>query len=175
MADEAADQWSGAPPTHVFIQAGVGGAAAAVSVQMRVRFAPAPLLVVVEPDRAACLLASARAGAPTVVQGDLETIMAGLACGEPSLLAWQELERAAFAFMSIPDEAAIGCLRWLAAEGHKIGESGVAGLAGLRLAAGNPAAREKLRLSRVSRVLLFGTEGATDPVVYDHILHSRQS
>jgi diaminopropionate ammonia-lyase len=175
MADEAADHWSGAPPTHVFIQAGVGGAAAAVSVQMRVRFAPAPLLVVVEPDRAACLLASARAGAPTVVQGDLETVMAGLACGEPSLLAWQELERAAFAFMSIPDEAAISCLRWLVAEGHQIGESGVAGLAGLLLAAGNPAAREKLRLDRGSRVLLFGTEGATDPVVYDNILQSRQS
>ena len=51
MADEAADQWTGAPPTHVFIQAGVGGAAAAVSVQMRARFTPAPLLVVVEPDR----------------------------------------------------------------------------------------------------------------------------
>jgi diaminopropionate ammonia-lyase len=175
MADEAADQWTGAPPTHVFIQAGVGGAAAAVSVQMRARFTPAPLLVVVEPDHAACLLASARAGAPTGVQGDLETIMAGLACGEPSLLAWQELERAAFAFMAIPDEAAIACLRWLAAEGHNIGESGVAGLAGLQLAAADPAAREQLRLARDSRVLLFGTEGVTDPVVYHAILHSRQS
>jgi diaminopropionate ammonia-lyase len=175
MADEAADQWTGAPPTHVFIQAGVGGAAAAVSVQMRARFSPAPLLIVVEPDDAACLLASARAGAPTVVHGDLETIMAGLACGEPSLLAWQELERAAFAFMSIPDEAAIACLRWLAAEGHTIGESGVAGLAGLLLAAGDPATREKLRLTHDSRVLLFGTEGVTDPILYGGILHSRQS
>jgi diaminopropionate ammonia-lyase len=175
MADEAADQWTGTPPTHVFIQAGVGGAAAAVSVQMRARFTPAPLLVVVEPDRAACLLASARADAPTVVQGDLETIMAGLACGEPSLLAWQELERAAFAFMSIPDEAAIFCLRWLAAEGLAIGESGVAGLAGLLLAATDPAAREKLRLTGDSRVLLFGTEGITDPTVYDSVVNSRQS
>ncbi|WP_158925935.1 diaminopropionate ammonia-lyase [Acidisphaera sp. S103] len=175
MADEAADQWTGAPPTHVFIQAGVGGAAASVSVQMRARFTPAPLLVVVEPDRAACLLASAANGAPTVVQGDLDTIMAGLACGEPSLLAWQELERAAFAFMSIPDEAAIGCLRFLSAQGHEIGESGVAGLAGLLLAAADPAARAALRLTNHSRVLLFGTEGVTDPVVYDRIRHSRQS
>ena len=175
MADEATDQWTGAPPTHVFIQAGVGGAAASVSVQMRSRFTPAPLLVVVEPDHAACLLASAVAGAPTVVHGDLETIMAGLACGEPSLLAWQELERAAFAFMSIPDEAAIACLRWLVAEGIAIGESGVAGLAGFLLAAADPAARKKLGLNSESRVLLFGTEGVTDPVVYDEILHSRQS
>jgi diaminopropionate ammonia-lyase len=175
MADEAADQWTGAPPTHVFIQAGVGGAAAAVSVQMRARFTPTPLLVVVEPDRAACLLASARSGSATVVHGDLETIMAGLACGEPSLLAWQELERAAFAFMSIPDEAAIFCLRWLAAEGLAIGESGVAGLAGFLLAATDPAAREKLHVAGNSRVLLFGTEGITDPMVYDGVLNSRQS
>jgi diaminopropionate ammonia-lyase len=57
MADEAAGQWTGAPPTHVFIQGGVGAAAAAVSIQCRARFSPAPALIVVEPDRAACLLA----------------------------------------------------------------------------------------------------------------------
>jgi diaminopropionate ammonia-lyase len=172
MADEAADQWTGPPPTHVFIQAGVGGAAAAVSVQMRQRFTPAPLLIVVEPARAACLLESARAGAMTVVHGGLTTIMAGLACGEPSLLAWQELERAAWAFMSIQDEAAANALRLLAHAGLAIGESGVAGLAGLRLAAGDPAARAALRLGDDSRVLLFGTEGVTDSAVYDRIVHS---
>jgi diaminopropionate ammonia-lyase len=175
MADEAADQWTGAPPTHVFIQAGVGGAAAAVSVQMRARFEPAPLLVVVEPDHAACLLASARAGASTTVFGTLETIMAGLACGEPSLLAWQELERAAFAFMSIPDEAAIGCLQFLTAQGIAIGESGVAGLAGFQAAAADSVARETLRLTNASRILVFGTEGITDPVVYNKLLRSRRS
>lgn len=175
MADEAADQWTGAPPTHVFIQAGVGGAAASVSVQMRARFIPAPLLIVVEPDQAACLLASAKRGVPTVVPGNLDTIMAGLACGEPSLLAWQELERAAFAFLSIPDKAATDCLRLLFAQGHAIGESGVAGLAGLLLAAADPAVRVALRLTPDSRVLLFGTEGVTDPVLYDRIRHSRQS
>jgi diaminopropionate ammonia-lyase len=175
MADEAADQWTGAPPTHVFIQAGVGGAAAAVSVQMRARFEPAPLLVVVEPDHAACLLASARAGTSTIVHGALETIMAGLACGEPSLLAWQELERAAFAFMSIPDEAAIGCLQFLTTQGMAIGESGVAGLAGLQVAAADSMARETLRLTNASRILVFGTEGVTDPAVYNKLLRSRRS
>src|SRR6202008_3086252 len=91
MADEAADQWTGPPPSHVFIQAGVGGAAAAVSIQMRARFDPAPKLVIVEPENAACLFESAQTGALAVVGGALDTIMAGLACGEPSLLAWQEL------------------------------------------------------------------------------------
>ncbi len=116
MADETADQWTGPKPTHVFIQAGVGGAAAAVSTQIRARWGqgegPAPALVLVEPDRAACLLASACAGRMTTVAGSLNTIMAGLACGEPSLLAWQELERSATAFMAIPDAAAIDAMRF---------------------------------------------------------------
>jgi diaminopropionate ammonia-lyase len=175
MVDEAADQWVGPPPTHAFIQAGVGGVAAAVSVHLRERFASAPLLIVVEPKRAACLFESARSGTATTVGGDLKTIMAGLACGEPSLLAWQELERAAWAFLAISDEAAANAMRFLADQGIAIGESGGAGLAGLRLAVADPEARTALRLSAESRVLLFGTEGVTDPVAYDDILRSRRS
>jgi diaminopropionate ammonia-lyase len=129
--------------------------------------------VIVEPDHAACLLASARAGTSSVVHGALETIMAGLACGEPSLLAWQELERSASVFMSIPDDAAIDSLRLLAQEGLAIGESGVAGMAGFLLAAADRSAREKLLLGSGSRVLLFGTEGITDPAVYEEFLRSR--
>ena len=170
MADEALDQWEGAPPTHAFVQGGVGGVAAAVSVHLRTRLAPAPALIVVEPDRAACLLASAEAGEPTAIPGDLDTLMAGLACGEPSLLAWRELERAAAAFMAVPDEAAVACLRLLARHGIVIGESGVAGLAGLLLAANDPVARELFGLTPASRVLLFGTEGATDPDLYARLL-----
>ncbi len=166
MADEAADQWTGAPPTHVFIQGGVGGAAAAVSVQIRERWGEGVALIVVEPERAACLLASARAGQPVTVLGDLETIMAGLACGEPSLLAWQELERAATAFLAIPDAAAIDTMRFLANRGIVAGESGVAGLAAYRLVMRDGAARSALRLGADSRVLTFSTEGATDETLY---------
>ncbi len=170
MADEAAGQWEGAPPTHVFVPAGVGGAVAAVSVHLRTRITPPPALVVVEPDRAACLLASAELGMPTAIPGDLDTVMAGLACGEPSLLAWAELERAAAAFMAVPDEAAIACMKLLAGEGIVAGESGVAGLAGFLLAAGDPAGRETLGLRADSRVLLFSTEGATDPGLYRRLV-----
>ena len=186
MMDEAADQWTGAPPTHVFIQGGVGGAAAAVSVQLRSRFpavrtqrqpappaphrstpAPAtPALIVVEPDRAACLLASAELGELTAIPGDLDTLMAGLACGEPSLLAWQELDRAAAAFMAIPDQAAVDTMGLLADHGIVAGESGAAGLAGCLLAAADTAARATLGLDADSRVLAFSTEGATDPQLY---------
>ena len=170
MADEATAQWDGAPPTHVFIQGGVGGVAAAVSVQMRATYRPAPALIVTEPDRAACLLASAETGEPTAIAGDLDTLMAGLACGEPSLLAWQELGRAAAAFMAVPDDAAVDCMRLLARHGMVAGESGVAGLAGLLLAAADPAARETLGLGPDSRVLLFSTEGATDPELYHRLV-----
>jgi diaminopropionate ammonia-lyase len=170
MADEVADAWQGAPPTHVFVQGGVGGVAAAVSAQTRARFRPAPALIVVEPDKAACLLASAELGEPASVPGNLDTLMAGLACGEPSLLAWRELNHAAAAFMAIPDEAAVACMRLLAAEGVVAGESGVAGLAGLLLATADAAARETLGLDTSSRVLVFSTEGATDVALYEQLV-----
>ena len=169
MPDEALDQVP-APPTHVFIQAGVGGVAAAVSVQLRARLDPAPTLVVVEPNGAACLLASAEVQAINTVGGELDTIMAGLACGMPSLLAWQELERAASAFMSIPDDAAIDAMRTLATHGVVSGESGAAGLAAFALAAADPEARAALALGGTSRVLLFSTEGATDPALYARLV-----
>jgi diaminopropionate ammonia-lyase len=171
MADEAADQISEAP-THVFIQGGVGGVAAAVSVQMRARFGTGVKLIVAEPDKADCLLASAEAGEPVTVPGDLDTLMAGLACGEPSLLAWQELERGAFAFMSVSDESAVECMKLLARQTPPIvaGESAVAGLAALLLAMQEPYARGALGLGPDSRILLYGTEGATDPEVYDRLV-----
>jgi diaminopropionate ammonia-lyase len=102
----------------------------------------------------------------------LDTIMAGLACGEPSLLAWQELERAAFAFMAVPDSAAIAAMRLLARRDSPVeaGESGVAGLAALALAAQDSAARAALGLGEGSRVLLFGTEGATDRGLYERLV-----
>jgi diaminopropionate ammonia-lyase len=171
MADEAAEQM-GAAPTHVFIQGGVGGVAAAVAAQMRARFGAGPRVIVAEPDKAACLLASAEAGAPVTVPGDLDTLMAGLACGEPSLLAWQELERSAFAFCSVTDDSAVACMKALAARKPPVvaGESAVAGMAALLLAAGEPFARAALAIDDASRVLLFGTEGATDADVYARLV-----
>ncbi|WP_338662310.1 diaminopropionate ammonia-lyase [Pararoseomonas sp. SCSIO 73927] len=170
MAEEAQDAMP-APPTHVFIQGGVGGVAAAVSVALRARRAEARL-VVVEPERAACLLASAEAGAVTNVPGDLDTVMAGLACGEPSLLAWQELERATFAFMAVPDSVVSPAMRHLAWREEPVvsGESGVAGLAALVLAARDGAARTALGLNDASRVLLFSTEGSTDEGLYRSVI-----
>jgi diaminopropionate ammonia-lyase len=171
MAEEAAQQLP-APPTHAFVPGGVGGVAAAVSVQLRARYGSAVKLIVAEPDKAACLLASAEAGAPVAVEGELDTLMAGLACGEPSLLAWQELERGAAAFMAVSDESAVDAMRLLARRDPAVvaGESAVAGLAALLLAARDPVSRAMLGLDADSRVLLFGTEGATDPETYARLV-----
>jgi diaminopropionate ammonia-lyase len=122
----------------------------------------------------ACLLASARAGRITAVPGDLDTIMAGLACGEPSLLAWQELERAAAAFMAIPDAAAVDTMQLLARLDVVAGESGVAGLAAIRLAMADGGASAELGLDAESRVLAFSTEGATDRTLYDALIQGRR-
>jgi diaminopropionate ammonia-lyase len=170
MAEEVGTQWTGNPPTHVFIQGGVGGVAAAVAVQLRRGPLPSPRVIIVEPERAACLLASAEAGKSVTVGGALDTIMAGLACGEPSLLAWQVLEREAAAFMAIPDELVPPAMRALAQGGVESGESGAAGLAGFLAVAIYQAARTALRLDAESRVLLFSTEGATDPELYRRLI-----
>ncbi len=154
-------------PSHVFVQGGVGGLAAGVLSYRWEKFgANRPVMTVVEPDNAACLFASASVGALTAVSGDLDTVMAGLACGEPSLLAWQLVGPGVDAFMAIPDAAAIATMRDLAELGIVAGESGVAGLAGFRLAAQDAATRTALSLDATSRIVVYGTEGATDPDVY---------
>jgi diaminopropionate ammonia-lyase len=165
-----------AVPTHVFVQGGVGGLAAAVLAYLW-ESAPAarPIFVVVEPERAACLFRSAQAGKPVVVEGELDTIMAGLACGEVSLIAWDILSAGADAFMTIGDDAAMAMMRRLAAaEGGDpaivAGESAVAGLAGAILARDNPDWSAALKLDAQARLLVFGSEGATDPVVYEQII-----
>ncbi len=179
MAAEAFEQLAQArraPPTHIFVQGGVGGLAAAVCAHAGQVFgADAPIQVIVEPERADCLFQSAKAGTPTKATGDLKTIMAGLSCGEVSELAWRVLARGAEFFMTIPDQAAIDAMRLLAdpvRAGTAIiaGESAGAGLAGLMLVAADPAAKAELRLDRHSRILLFGTEGATDRALYTALM-----
>jgi diaminopropionate ammonia-lyase len=179
MVGEALDQISaqGAePPTHVFVQGGVGGlAAAACAHTWHVLAAQAPTVVVVEPERADCLFQSALAGRPTPSVRDLNTVMAGLACGEVSEFAWQVLSEGAEFFATISDSAAIAAMRLLADEnqvGARIvaGESAGAGLAGFMAASADSQTRRTLRLEPTSRILVFGTEGATDPELYATLL-----
>jgi len=163
-------------PTHLFVQAGVGGLPAAIVAYLwQTLGAKRPFTVVVEPHAADCLYQTGRAGRPTKASGDLETLMAGLAAGETSLLAWDILKPGTNAFLTIPDEAAVAAMKALA-EGiggdRRIvgGEAGVGGLAGLLAAAADPELRRALKLDEKSRVLIFGSEGDTDPVLYHRLV-----
>lgn len=177
MAEEIVRQTpASAKPTHLFLQAGCGGLAAAVAAHLWESWqASRPRLVVVEPERADCVWRSLEAGEPVRVMGELDTIMAGLACGEVSLVAWDALRLAAADALAISDTAAAAAMRALA-EGTSgdprivAGEAGVGGLAGLMAAACDESGRRKLGLGPDSRVLIIGSEGATDPALYEEIV-----
>lgn len=176
IAREAVEQMAAVRPTHVLVQAGVGGVAAAVCAELRDAWgADAPRFVVVEPALAACLLASARHGARTEVAITGETVMAGLSCGDPSPLAWEILVAGADDFVAVGD-ALVPPAMILLADGVDgdppvvAGESGVAGLAFLLAARDDAGLRTALGLDAASRVLLIGTEGATDPDIWRAIV-----
>ena len=163
------------PPTHVFIQGGVGGLAAAVIGHLWDRLgARRPVAVIVEPESADCLLCSARAGRLVPSRGDLHTVMAGLSCREVSPLAWEVVGTGAHAFMTVPDERIAPLMRRAArgemGEPFEGGESGVAGLLGLIEVARDEERRRAIGLDECSRVLVFNTEGATDPDLYGRIV-----
>lgn len=164
------------PPTHVFVQSGVGGIAAAAAGHLAIVLGDRrPVFTVVDPSRAACIVETARAGHPVVIPHGEPTVMAMLECYEPSLVAWRILSRVADAFMTVNDEEAIAVMKRLAnpAAGDPAivaGESGGVGLAGLIKAVGDPASKAALQLGPQSRVLLINTEGATDPARYEEIV-----
>lgn len=165
-----------APPTHLFVQGGVGGLAAAVIAAFRYAWGEdAPRPVVVEPSLAACLFESARRGELSTVPLEAETIMAGLSCGEPSPLAWPIIDAFATDFLALDDAAIAPAMRRLAKPlagdpAIEAGESGAAGLAALQQAAGDAPLRRALGLDTSSRVLLLGTEGPTDRAIFDALL-----
>jgi len=155
MAHEAAVQVPGVP-THVFLQAGVGGMAAAVAAHVRRVWGDGPVIVVVEPDRAPALRNSVRAGRVVVAPG-AESNMGRLDCKEPSLIALAGLMRDADAFVTITDDAVADTLPRLMAAGLATSPSGGAGLAVLFRS--DAQQRGTLALTIDSRVLCFLSEG----------------
>jgi diaminopropionate ammonia-lyase len=165
-----------APPTHVFVQAGVGGIAAALAGHLALTLGDSrPAFVVVDPARAACIFETAKAGRPVKIAHGAPTVMAMLECYEPSPLAWRVLSRAADAFMTVEDADAVAVMNRLARPAGSdpaivAGESGGAGLAGAIRAATDGEIREKLGLDAASRILVVNTEGATDPQRYAELV-----
>lgn len=184
MAMEADEQYVkavGTPPTHVFVQAGVGSLAGAVQGYFTNKYPiNPPKVVVVEAAEAACLYQGAAKGTGeiSIVTGDMPTIMAGLACGEPNTISWNILRNHATAFLSCTDQVTIKGMRMLAApvKGDTPVTSGESGalpfgvLASVMTDEIYGPLREALQLNENSNVLCFSTEGDTDPERYQNIV-----
>ena len=168
-------------PTHIFLQAGVGSMAGTIAALFASIYQEErPRVIVVEPNNADCFYRTAKAddGQLHAVTGDLKTIMAGLACGEPCSLAWEILRDCADHFIAFPD--------WAAAKGMRIlgnplgkddrvisGESGASGFGCMAAILTEPSLadiKQELGLEETSRVLFFSTEGATDRENYRRIV-----
>ncbi len=171
MVDETLKQMDDIP-THVFLQGGVGGFPAAVVSFLVESLECPPIFIVVEPVNADCLFKSAVNGEPTAIHGDLDTIMAGLACGEVSVLAWSILESYTSHFMTITDESIPKTMQLLANRQIPIvaGESAVTGLAGFLIACNDSDLKSKLMINENSKILFFGTEGDTDEKMYEQLV-----
>ena len=165
--------------TPVFLQGGVGGMAAGLlSFWWEFHGAQRPRFIVVEPAQADCLLQSALQGRPARATGTVDSVMAGLACGETSPLAWRFLQPGVDHFQTVDDAQAVQAMRTLAqgVDGDRpivAGESGVAGLAALQALRADAPLWAEAGLGPDARVLLISTEGATAPQVYAQCVGER--
>lgn len=168
-------------PTHIFLQAGVGSMAGTIAALFASIYGEdRPKVIVVEPNAADCFYRTARAddGKTHIVTGDMQTIMAGLACGEPCSLAWEILRDCADYFIAFPDWAAAKGMRILGnplgADDRVIsGESGASAFGCCAALLTEPSLadmKQALGLDETSRVLFFSTEGATDRENYRKIV-----
>lgn len=182
MAYEAIKQLKGEKPTHIFIQAGVGALAGGLTGFFAdlYRDEERPIITIVEPNKADCIYRTAKANDGTLhfVKGEMNSIMAGLCCGEPCSIGWNILHDYADNFVSVPDYVAAEGMRILGnplLEDTRIisGESGAATFGFLAEVMRNENLewlREQLKLGADSKVLCFSTEGATDQENYRHIV-----
>ncbi len=182
MAYEAVQQLNGEKPTHIFLQAGVGALAGGITAFFTDLYGDSerPVITIVEPEAASCLFQTAQAndGQRHFVAGDMNTIMAGLACGEPCTIGWNIMHDHADNFIAMGDQYAARGMRVL---GNPIkgdpqviaGESGAATMGAIIAIMTDPAledVRKTLGLNASSRILCFSTEGDTDKKNYRDIV-----
>jgi diaminopropionate ammonia-lyase len=171
--DDALERRNEEGPDLVVVQVGVGAFAAAVARHYRSPGVSPTKLMSVEPAGAECLFESVEAGTIVSVPGPHDSIMSGLNCGRPSLVAWPIVSRGIDLLVAIDDEPAREAMRLTAESGVVSGETGSAGLGGLLelLRAGEEEKmRRALGMGEETRVLIFNCEGATDPDAYRRIM-----
>jgi len=157
-------------PDLVVIQIGVGALAAAAVRHFRSGLRSSSRMVGVEPEVSACVLASMEAGRIVTIPGPHDSIMVGLNCGTPSVVAWPLVSSGYDAYIALADERARAGMRALAKAGVVSGETGAAGVACLLELLDHSEARTRLGIDRTTTALVLSTEGATDPAAYEDIV-----
>jgi diaminopropionate ammonia-lyase len=176
MVKEIFDEIDKNSITHVFLQAGVGGMAAAMIAGFAKLSENIPQFIIIEPENADCVFKSIMNNKPTTVDIKKETVMGGMSCGDVSSIAWEILKNSANYCLTIPDKAistAVALLAESRLSNKKIisGECAVPGVIALIGSFNNKEYLDKLKLNSESNILLFGCEGLTDNAMYQKLLN----
>ena len=177
MMKEISEQINNQKVSHIILQAGVGGMAAAMVAGLARYLNHVPQIIIVEPDSAACVLASINTGKIEKISIEKESIMGGMSCGEVSLVPWQILKKSVNYCVTVSDDYISKTIKYLAnceLSYEKIigGECSTPGIISLIGLCNDAKIRKKINLNEDSNVLLFGCEGDTDEELYQKLLNS---
>ena len=177
MMKEISEQINNQKVSHIILQAGVGGMAAAMVAGLARYLNHVPQIIIVEPDSAACVLASINTGKVEKISIEKESIMGGMSCGEVSLVPWQILKKSVNYCVTVSDDYISKTIKYLAnceLSNEKIigGECSTPGIISLIGLCNDAKIRKKINLNEDSNVLLFGCEGDADEELYQKLLNS---
>ena len=177
MMKEISEQINNQKVSHIILQAGVGGMAAAMVAGLARYLNHVPQIIIVEPDSAACVLASINTGKIEKISIEKESIMGGMSCGEVSLVPWQILKKSVNYCVTVSDDYISKTIKYLAnceLSYEKIigGECSTPGIISLIGLCNDAKIRKKINLNEDSNVLLFGCEGDADEKLYQKLLNS---
>ncbi len=176
MMKEIVDQIQNEKITHIILQAGVGGMAAAMVAGIARYLDHVPAITVVEPDSAACVLESIKTGKIEKIDIVRESLMGGMSCGEVSMVPWEILKNSVNYCISLPDDDIAKTMKLLGNSSfsdQKIiaGENSAPGVISLITSCEDQSIKEKLKLNDKSNVLVFGCEGDTDQEMYQKLIN----
>ena len=178
MMKEIVDQIKTDQITHIILQAGVGGMAAAMIAGIAGYLDYVPITIVVEPDSAACVLESIKTGKIEKIDIKRESLMGGMSCGEVSLIPWQIIKNSVKYCISLPDDDIGKTMKLLgnaslSNESIIAGENSAPGIISLIASCENEKIKEKLKLTKDSNILLIGCEGDTDEEMYQKLINQK--
>ncbi len=176
MMKEISDQIKDNQITHIILQAGVGGMAAAMIAGIVKYLQNIPITIVVEPDSAACVMESIRTGKIEKIDIKRESLMGGMSCGEVSLVPWEILKNSVKYCLSLPDDDIAKTMRYLgnasfSEEQIIAGENSAPGVISLISICEDKKKKDKVQLDELSNILLIGCEGNTDQEMYQKLIN----